>query len=157
MSVLGHIGYGVEKKLITAIVMSGHGLELMTREDHPGVLSVTHHHARGTDRRGQRPGSLVWIERDVVTALVEADHADPVFELLFEAGNLDPMMPHQGVVFMEGRSASRPSDDAVRRGLRGGFDTACRSAGSSAAGVLDYPVRNAQTAWTGSECGNRCA
>ncbi len=100
MSLLGHIGYGVEKKLITAIVMSGQGLALMTRlEDHPGVLSVTHHHARGTDRRGQRPGSLVWIERDVITALVEAGHANLVFELLYEAGNLDA--PHQGVVFME--------------------------------------------------------
>jgi hypothetical protein len=107
MSLLGHIGYGVEKKLITAIVMSGHGLELMTRlEDEPGVLSVTHHHARGTDRRGQRPGSLVWIERDVITALVEADHADPVFELLHEAGNLDA--PHQGVVFMEEVSRGHP-------------------------------------------------
>ena len=48
MTVLGHIGYGVEKKLITAIVMSGHGLELMKLvEEQPGVLSVTHHHARG--------------------------------------------------------------------------------------------------------------
>jgi hypothetical protein len=100
MSVLGHIGYGVEKKLITAIVMSGHGLELMKLvEEQPGVLSVTHHHARGTDRRGQRPGTLVWIERDVVMALVEAPHADAVFRLLFEAGELG--VPHQGVVFME--------------------------------------------------------
>jgi len=107
MSVLGHIGYGVEKKLITAIVMSGQGLELMKLvEEHPGVLSVTHHHARGTDRRGQRPGSLVWIGRDVVMALVEAPHADAVFKLLFDAGNLD--VPHQGVIFMEEVSRGHP-------------------------------------------------
>jgi hypothetical protein len=107
VSVLGHIGYGVEKKLITAIVMSGRGLELMKLvEEHPGVLSVTHHHSRGTDRRGQRPGNLVWIERDVVMALVEAPHADPVFKLLFDAGNLD--VPHQGVVFMEEVSRGHP-------------------------------------------------
>lgn len=107
MSVLGHIGYGVEKKLVTAIVMSGHGLALMKRvEDHAGVLSVTHHHARGTDRRGQRPGTLVWIERDVITVLVEAAHADAVFRLLFEAGHLD--LPHQGVILMEAVSRGHP-------------------------------------------------
>mgnify|MGYP000302495786 FL=1 len=107
MTVLGHIGYGVEKKLVTAILISGHGLELMKLvEEQPGVLSVTHHHARGTDRRGQRPGSLVWIGRDVVMALVEAPHADAVFELLFNAGNLD--VPHQGVIFMEEVSRGHP-------------------------------------------------
>jgi len=100
MTVLGHIGYGVEKKLITAIVMSGHGLELMKlMEDHDGVLSVTHHHARGTDRRGKRPGSILWIERDVVMVLVEATHADTIFRLLFDAGELG--VPHQGVIFIE--------------------------------------------------------
>jgi hypothetical protein len=100
MSVLGHIGYGVEKKLITAIVLSGRGLELMKlAEEHAGVLSATHHHARGTDRRGQRPGTLVWIERDVVMVLVEAAQADAVFGLLFEAGDFG--VPHQGVIFME--------------------------------------------------------
>ena len=107
MSVLSHIGYGVEKNLITALVMSGRGLELMTRvEELPGVLSVTHHHARGTDRRGQRPASLVWIERDVVMALVEAPHADAVFASLFELGHLDD--PHQGVIFMEAVSRGHP-------------------------------------------------
>lgn len=100
MSVLGHIGYGVEKKLVTAIVMSGQGLALMELvEEHPGVLSVTHHHARGTDRRGQRPGTLVWIERDVVMVLVEEPHVDAVFRLLFDAGELGK--PHQGVIFLE--------------------------------------------------------
>jgi hypothetical protein len=107
MSVLGHIGYGVEKKLITAIVMNGRGLELMTLVDeHPGVLWVSHHHARGTDRRAQRPGNLAWIERDVVMALVEAPHADPVFKLLFDADNLD--VPHQGAIFMEEVCRSHP-------------------------------------------------
>ncbi len=107
MTVLGHIGYGVEKKLITAIVMSGRGLELMKLvEEHTGVLSVTHHHARGSDRRSQRLGSLVWIERDVVMALVEAPHADAVFKLLFDEGNL--AVPHQGVVFMEEVSRGHP-------------------------------------------------
>jgi hypothetical protein len=75
-------------------------------EEHAGVLSVTHHHARGTDRRGQRPGTLVWVERDVVTVLVEAPHADAVFRLLFEAGDL--AVPHQGVILMEEVSRGHP-------------------------------------------------
>jgi hypothetical protein len=100
MSVLGHIGYGVEKKLITAIALSGRGLELMKLvEEQVGVLSVTHHHARGTDPRGRRSGALVWVERDVVMVLVEAPHADAIFNLLFDAGQLG--VSHQGVVFME--------------------------------------------------------
>ena len=100
MSVLGHIGYGVEKKLITAIVVSGRGLNLMELvENRPGVLSVTHHHARGTDHRGRRPGRILWNERDVVMVLVEAPHADEVFAQLFDAGELGE--PHQGVIFIE--------------------------------------------------------
>lgn len=107
MTVLGHIGYGVEKKLVTAIVMSGCGLALMKLvEEHAGVLSVTHHHARGTDRRGQRPGTMIWVERDVVMVLVEATHADAVFKLLFEAGDLG--VPHQGVILMEEVSRGHP-------------------------------------------------
>ncbi len=100
MSVLGHIGYGVEKKLITAIVVSGRALTLMELiDDHPGVLSVTHHHARGTDRRRPRPGRIVWSERDLLMVLVEAPQADAVFSLLFHAGELGE--PHQGVIFQE--------------------------------------------------------
>jgi hypothetical protein len=100
MSVLAHIGYGVDKKLITAIVFSGHGLRLMELvENHPGVLSVTHHHARGTDRRRQRTGRVLWTERDVVMVLVEAPQADTVFALLFNAGELGE--PHRGVIFVE--------------------------------------------------------
>lgn len=100
MSVLGHIGYGIEKKLITAIVVSGLGLKLMELvENRPGVLSVTHHHARGTDQRGPRSGRLVWTERDVLMVLVEAPQVDEVFALLFEAADLGA--PHQGVIFIE--------------------------------------------------------
>jgi hypothetical protein len=99
MTVLAHIGYGVEKKLITAIVISGRGLQLMELiENHPGVLSVTHHHARATDRCGPGSGRL-WSERDVVMALVEAPRAEEVFAMLFEASQLGE--PHQGIIFLE--------------------------------------------------------
>ena len=115
MSALSHIGHGVEKKLInmkgeviginTAIVASGHGSKLLEIVDNrPGVLSVTHHHARGTGSRRMRPGKAFWSEKDVMMVLVEAPQADEVFQLLFDAGGIGE--PHQGIIFME----------AVRRG-----------------------------------------
>ena len=105
MSALSHIGHGVEKKLITAIVASGKGRKLLTEvENHNGVLSVSHHHARGTGSRRVRPGRMFWSEKDVLMVLVEAPQADEVFALLFEAGEIG--QPHQGIIFME----------AVRRG-----------------------------------------
>jgi hypothetical protein len=118
MTALGHIGYGVEKKLITAIVVSGRSLTLMEFiENHPGVLSVTHHHARGTDRRGPRSGRALWSERDVLMVLVEAPQADEVFSSLFHAAGLGE--PHQGVIFLEDVCRGHPmmpflieSDDA---------------------------------------------
>ncbi len=107
MSVLAHIGYGVDKKLITAIVVSGRGMMLMKLvNNRPGVLSVSHHHARGTDSRRRRPGHLVWSEKDVVMALVEAPQADEIFALLFAAGELGE--PHQGVIFMEAVCRGHP-------------------------------------------------
>lgn len=105
MTALSHIGHGVEKKLITAIVASGHGRKLTEFiESQPGVLSVSHHHARGTGSRRMRPGRTFWSEKDVLMVLVENPEADNVFKLLFEAGGIGE--PHQGLVFME----------AVRRG-----------------------------------------
>lgn len=105
MSALSHIGHGVEKKLITAIVSSGSGRKLLEIvESRPGVLSVTHHHARGTGSRRIQPGRAFWSEKDVMMVLVEAPQADEIFTLLYEAGGIGE--PHQGVIFME----------AVRRG-----------------------------------------
>ena len=108
MTVLGHIGYGVQKKLITLITVSGRGVKLMELvENHEGVLSVTHHHARGTDRpRQQRPGKTQWSERDVLMVLVEAPQADELFALLFAAADLGE--PHQGLIFMGMVSRGHP-------------------------------------------------
>ena len=108
MTVLGHIGYGVEKKLITLITISGRGAQLMELvEDRDGVLSVTHHHARGTDRSGKRPGKKIsWGERDVLMVLVEAPVADELFALLYDTAELG--QPHQGVIFVESVSRGHP-------------------------------------------------
>lgn len=106
MSVLEHIGFGVEKKLITAIVVAGLGMKLAELvENEAGVLSVTRHHARGTGRR-RKPGKLPWTERDVVMVLVEAPHSDAVFAQLFDAGDLGE--PDQGLIFMEGVCRGHP-------------------------------------------------
>jgi len=105
MTALAHIGHGVEKKLVTAIVASGKGRRLLEQvENLPGVLSVTHHHARGTGSRRIQPGRMFWSEKDVLMVLVEAPQADAIFALLFAAGDIGA--PHQGIIFME----------AVRRG-----------------------------------------
>ncbi len=108
MSVLAHIGYGVDKKLITAIVASGRGMHLMKLvEKRAGVLSVTHHHARGTDRPARRPGKkLYWLERDVLMVLVEAPEADAVFSMIFAAARLGE--PHQGIIFIEAVARGHP-------------------------------------------------
>ena len=108
MTVLGHIGYGVEKKLITLITVSGRGAKLMELvENHEGVLSVTHHHARGTDRSGKRPGKKIqWSERDVLMVLAEAPQADELFTRLFAAAGLGE--PHQGLILMEAVSRGHP-------------------------------------------------
>jgi len=108
MTVLGHIGYGVEKKLITLITISGRGGQLMGLvEDLDGVLSVTHHHARGTDHAGKRPGKKIsWGERDVLMVLVEAPAADELFALLYSTADLGK--PHQGLIFMETVSRGHP-------------------------------------------------
>ncbi|MCB1932166.1 P-II family nitrogen regulator [Accumulibacter sp.] len=105
MSVLAHIGYGVEKKLITAIVVSGQGMKLTKLvANAAGVLSVTHHHARGTGRR--QPGALLWTERDVVMVLVEAPQSDDVFAQIFAAADLGE--PNQGIIFVETVSRGHP-------------------------------------------------
>ena len=99
------VGVRYRTREITAIVSSGHGSKLLEIiENRPGVLSVTHHHARGTGSRRMRPGKAFWSEKDVMMVLVEAPQADEVFQLLFDAGGIGE--PHQGIIFME----------AVRRG-----------------------------------------
>lgn len=98
MSALAHIGSTVPKKLITAIVRSGEGQPLLEAlADAPGVLSVSHHHARGIgDHRQPR---MLLNEKDVLLVLVEAEHADGIFSRLYREGNIG--QPHVGMLLME--------------------------------------------------------
>ena len=100
MSVLGHIGRGVEKQLITAIVPAGSGKPLVEQFcEAPGVLSVSHHHARGVGTRRVRSGQWFFQERDVLILLVEAEYADATFEGIFKAGEIG--QPGGGIIFSE--------------------------------------------------------
>ena len=100
MSALGHIGREIEKSLITAIVKPGSGLKLLKAlAEAPGVLSVSHHHARGVGKRRMRTGQLFSSERDVLIVLTEAEHADSVFDRVFREGHIGEL--GTGMVFME--------------------------------------------------------
>lgn len=99
MSVLAHIGRS-EKRLITAVVPAGRGQSLMDRlKQEPGVLTVSHHHARGVGTRRVRPGRMVFDEKDVLMVLVDADQAESLFELVYREGGIGER--HAGLMFEE--------------------------------------------------------
>lgn len=100
MSVLAHIGRELEKKLITAIMPSGMGQKLVTAlAEAPGVLSISHHHARGVGNRRLKAGQLFTNEQDVLIVLVEAAQADALFARIFHDGRIGE--PGSGMVFVE--------------------------------------------------------
>ena len=100
MSVLAHIGRGLEKKLITALLRAGDGQRLLAAlAEAPGVLSVSHHHARGVGNRRVRRGQLFFREHDVLIVLAEAEHADAVFARIYAEGHIGEQ--GTGMVFME--------------------------------------------------------
>ena len=100
MSVLAHIGRAIEKKLITAVVRAGEGRKLLeSLAEAQGVLSVSHHHARGVGARRVRANQQLFSEKDVLLLLVEADHADELFYRVFKEGNIGE--PSVGMIFME--------------------------------------------------------
>jgi nitrogen regulatory protein PII len=89
MSVLAHIGRRSEKQLITAIVAPGLGRPLIQAfREAPGVLTVSHHHARGSGARKNGQGQRFFKECDVVLILVESEQADEVFKAVFEASKV---------------------------------------------------------------------
>jgi hypothetical protein len=100
MSVLAHIGRGIDKQLITAIVTSGMGQPLIEAfREAPGVLSISHHHARGVGTRRVRKGQLHFNECDVVLILVESDQADSLFAAVYASGKVG--QPGGGIIFSE--------------------------------------------------------
>lgn len=85
-------------RIITCVMPAGHGaevLESLRREQ--GVVSVSIHHARGIGTQSLRR-RVYSDEKQVLTALVVAEQADAVFELLYYAAGVDA--PHAGMVMM---------------------------------------------------------
>lgn len=100
MSALSHIGRTIEKKQLTAIVRAGEGQRLLEIfAEKPGVLSISHHHARGVGGHRIRDGQLYFDEKDVLILLVEREFADEVFSSLFHETRLN--QPGAGMIFME--------------------------------------------------------
>lgn len=100
MSLLAHIGRGIDKQVITAIVEAGIGKALIEQFcEAPGVLSISHHHARGVGTQRIRSGQMYFKERDVVLILVETEHSEKIFQSVFEAGRIG--QPGGGIIFSE--------------------------------------------------------
>lgn len=100
MSVLAHIGRGLDKKLITALLRAGDGQRLLAGlAEAPGVLSISHHHARGVGNRRVRSGQLFFREHDILIVLAEAEQADALFVRIYEEGAIGEH--GTGMVFME--------------------------------------------------------
>jgi nitrogen regulatory protein PII len=100
MTALAHIGRGVDKELITAIVDSGLGKRLVEIFcEARGVLSISHHHARGVGSQRIRTGQMYFQERDVVLLLVETEFLDAIFQNVFDAGKVG--QPGGGIIFSE--------------------------------------------------------
>jgi nitrogen regulatory protein PII len=100
MSALSHIGRGIDKKLLTAVVRAGEGQRLVELfAERPGVLSVSHHHARGVGSQRIQSGQLYFSEKDVLVLLVETEFVDAIFSGLFHEGHLGE--PGAGMIFSE--------------------------------------------------------
>ena len=89
---------GLRFKQITCIMPAGRAVAVLNAlRQHHRIIDVAHHHARGV---GTRKGRGRYVERDVVTVLVEECSADAVFRFLYREAGLD--QPHNGMVFMSG-------------------------------------------------------
>jgi hypothetical protein len=91
----------VARRLVTAIMPAGRGLPLAEKlVTVQGIISVSHHHARGVGNRQSRARRHLYAdEKDVVLALVEAARADEVFAFMYREGSIGE--PHAGIIFME--------------------------------------------------------
>jgi hypothetical protein len=87
-----------EYRVLTCIMPAGRGtevLEALRRET--GVISAITHHARGVGTHSLRQ-RVYSDEKQILTALVDAGHADEVFRFLYYSAGLDA--PHAGMIMM---------------------------------------------------------
>lgn len=87
---------GIQFRQITCIMPAGRAVPVLDAlRAGKRIIDVAHHHARGV---GTRKGRGRYVEREVLTVLVELDRADEVFRFLYRAAGLD--QPHNGMIFM---------------------------------------------------------
>ncbi|MBN8475861.1 hypothetical protein [Sulfuritalea sp.] len=87
-----------EYRVITCIMPAGRGAEVMEAlRRELGVVSTSFHHARGIGTHSLRH-RVYSDEKQVFTAVVAADKADAVFELIYFSAGLN--LPHAGMVMM---------------------------------------------------------
>lgn len=85
-------------RVITCIMPAGRGAEVLDAlRRELGVVSASIHHARGIGTQSLRH-RVYSDEKQVLTAVVEADRGDAVFELIYFEAGLNA--PHAGMVMM---------------------------------------------------------
>ncbi|NJD34498.1 MAG: hypothetical protein FIA96_06630 [Betaproteobacteria bacterium] len=85
-------------KVITCVMPAGRGAAVMeTLRREQGVVSASVHHARGIGTHSLRH-RVYSDEKQVLTAVVAAEHGDAVFELIYFAAGINA--PHAGMVMM---------------------------------------------------------
>ena len=99
-------GIPIAFKVITCIIPSGRGLEIVRQLKAQGVPSGHVHHARGVGTSSRRRrGVSYFAEREIIDVLVDAERADAIFELIYRVADIGK--PHAGMLLMEkaGRAA----------------------------------------------------
>jgi nitrogen regulatory protein PII len=87
-------------KSITLVTYPGGGMKVARALQARGIATVSVHRARGSavgDPAGQR-GFPNQFEKDMLTVIVDDSIADEVFELVFEAADVN--RPYGGFVYM---------------------------------------------------------
>jgi hypothetical protein len=87
-----------EYRVLTCIMPAGRGTEVLEAlRSEIGVISAFAHHARGIGTHSLRQ-RVYSDEKQILTALVDAQRADDVFHFLYYSAGLDT--PHAGMIMM---------------------------------------------------------
>jgi len=96
-----NITYLTDVSLLTCVVQSGHGDEILKAARDVGAKAgAISHHARGVGVR-ERLGLLgiaVEADKDVISILVSSGQRDMVYDTLYRAANLD--IPARGYIYL---------------------------------------------------------
>jgi nitrogen regulatory protein PII len=96
-----NITYLTDVSLLTCVVQSGHGDEILKAARDVGAKAgAISHHARGVGVR-ERLGLLgiaVEADKDVISILVSSGQRDMVYDTLYRAANLD--IPARGYIYI---------------------------------------------------------